>query len=319
MIVKKNMCMKRILLALFALIILFSGITYLVIPGEMIAQNAFFVSGHPAAAERHLVSRADAWSAWCAASGERKAVYQYNNYQFEITGIYTGYDSIKISTPSGAILYSQLNFLPVSKDSFLIQWTTLKPYTAQPLLRWKNYFLSRELGSVQEAVLNQFITFIHDTSRVYEAPISRQIVKDTLLLETSRDLNHRPATSEIYELIDALHETIRKQQGSVQDSAMLNVTALPDNQYRLRVALPIRHEIKPGSGQAIKRMVEGYILVMDRKGGPYSIQRAAQMLDQFVKDGKLTSPAIPFEKLLTNRMAVRDTLQWTTRFYYPVM
>lgn len=318
MSVKKN-CMKRILLALFVLLILGTGITYLVIPGEMIAQKAFFVSGNPAAAQRHLVARADAWLAWCNRTGEGKPVFQYQNYQFEITGIYTGYDSLKITTPSGITLNSQLNFLPISKDSFLIQWTSIWLPTAQPVLRWKNYFLSREIRNIQEAVLTQFISFIHDTARVYEAPISRQIVKDTLLLETTRDLDHRPSTREIYDLIDALHQTIRNQQGSVQDSAMLNVTSLPDSQFRLRVALPIHHEIKPGAGQAIKRMVEGYILVMDRKGGPYTIQRAAQLLDQFVKDGNMTSPAIPFEKLLSNRIAVTDTLQWTTRFYYPVM
>jgi hypothetical protein len=99
---------------------------------------------------------------------------------------------------------------------------------------------------------------------------------------------------------------------------MLHITKLFDNTYKTMVAIPITKAILPASNQFIKRMVKGNILVMEKKGGPFIIKSSQDMLAQFVSDHGLTSPAIPFQKLMTNRLTEPDTSKWITKFYYPI-
>jgi hypothetical protein len=39
----------------------------------------------------------------------------------------------------------------------------------------------------------------------------------------------------------------------------------------------------------------------------------------YMKDFKLTSPAMPFELLVTNRANEPDTSKWVTKIYYPIL
>ena len=99
---------------------------------------------------------------------------------------------------------------------------------------------------------------------------------------------------------------------------MLNISVLPNGLFKTMVALPIIAELKPDKNQLIKRMVKGNILVMEKKGGPYTIENSVLILEQFVQDFAMTSPAIPYQKLTTNRLFEKDTTHWVTKFYYPI-
>ena len=65
-------------------------------------------------------------------------------------------------------------------------------------------------------------------------------------------------------------------------------------------------------------MVPGNILVSEIKGGDYSAREALREMHQFMTDNNMSSPAIPFQSLVTNRMEEPDTLKWITKIYYPV-
>jgi hypothetical protein len=65
-------------------------------------------------------------------------------------------------------------------------------------------------------------------------------------------------------------------------------------------------------------MIPGKILVTEVKGGNYTTGEALKQLDIYLDDNHLSSPAIPFESLVTDRSQETDTAKWVTKIYYPI-
>ena len=63
----------------------------------------------------------------------------------------------------------------------------------------------------------------------------------------------------------------------------------------------------------------GNVLVTEIKGGTYTIKKSFDQLENYLTDAKRTSPAIPYEMMITDRSKETDTAKWVTRLYYPVM
>ena len=63
----------------------------------------------------------------------------------------------------------------------------------------------------------------------------------------------------------------------------------------------------------------GKILESDSiKGGKTVVDQSFKIFEQYFEDYKHTSPAIPFQLLVTDRLKEPDSLKWVTRFYYPI-
>ena len=63
----------------------------------------------------------------------------------------------------------------------------------------------------------------------------------------------------------------------------------------------------------------GNILITEVKGGPEEIKKAYRQVELYISDFQRVAPAIPFESLVTDRRAEKDSTKWITRIYYPVM
>ena len=88
--------------------------------------------------------------------------------------------------------------------------------------------------------------------------------------------------------------------------------------YKTQVAVPVNVVIPQNKLYLIKRMVPGKILVGQVTGGTYTAAEAIKQMGIFMSDNNFSSPAIPFESLVTNRMQEPDTSRWVTKIYYPV-
>ena len=84
------------------------------------------------------------------------------------------------------------------------------------------------------------------------------------------------------------------------------------------VALPVNKKIDNKGDVFFVRMVPGRFLTSEVTGGPYTIQHAHRMMDQYFKDFNRTTMAIPFEYIVTDRLKETDTSKWVTRIYGPV-
>lgn len=84
------------------------------------------------------------------------------------------------------------------------------------------------------------------------------------------------------------------------------------------VAIPINKEIPFTKPIFINTMVDGKLLVTEVKGGQQTIKNALFSFKNYVQDKQFTSPAMPYEMMITDRSAEKDTSKWVTKIYYPV-
>ncbi len=306
--------MKKIIIGLtLAVLVLISAI-YLLIPDKLSVNIYRIIAGNSTAAYRSLVAPPANWQHWLT----NHSSVSDTTYTFTTIGMFTNYNDVVINKKNGDSLHSQLRFFPIAKDSFLIEWQTNITTGFNPIKKINSYFLTKGVKAAMNNAINQFQSFIQSDEKVYGASVKKIAVVDTLLIAAYMETDSIPGNEKIYPLFNELHKTIRSQNAPIQDSGMLHITKLPSGAFKIMVAIPIQKEIQPGKNQVIKRMIPGNILVMEKTGGPYTISTAEKMLALYVTDFTMVSPAIPFQKLMTNRIAQPDTSKWVTRFYYPV-
>ena len=68
----------------------------------------------------------------------------------------------------------------------------------------------------------------------------------------------------------------------------------------------------------LKRMILGGILKGEIKGGFKTISNAERAFQNYMYDYNLSSPAIPYQLLITDRLQQPDSSQWITELYFPV-
>ena len=63
----------------------------------------------------------------------------------------------------------------------------------------------------------------------------------------------------------------------------------------------------------------GNILCTEVQGANQKVDSAFKTVVQYVQDYQLIAPAIPFYSLVSNRLTQKDSSQWKTKIFYPVM
>jgi hypothetical protein len=162
-------------------------------------------------------------------------------------------------------------------------------------------------------------SFLQNQENVYGMQIRREIVQDTLLVFKEQLNAVYPSTSEIYKIVNTLKDQIKKAGINETNPPMMNVIQLSSEKFRVMVAIPIDREFPLTDSLSFRRMVRGWILVSDIKGGPSRIKSATNEMRNFVNDYSKIPIALPFESMVTDRVAEQDTTKWLTRLYFPVV
>jgi hypothetical protein len=101
---------------------------------------------------------------------------------------------------------------------------------------------------------------------------------------------------------------------------MLNMKQVDSSYYEVMTAIAVDRELPTTNHFAAKFMLKGgNILEAEIKGGPYTIENAFNVLEIYRSDHNYTSPAIPFQLLMTDRVKEPDTTKWITKLYYPIL
>ena len=188
-----------------------------------------------------------------------------------------------------------------------------------PITRIKQYNTAVYLKQNVHDVMDGLRAFLEKPENVYGFKIKSTTVKDTVLLSTKTVFNHYPTTIEVYAMVAKLKAYIKQAGGTETNAPMLNVTKHDDVTYKTMVAIPIDHTLPESNTIVLKRMVMGKILESDSiKGGKTVVDQSFKIFEQYFEDYKHTSPAIPFQLLVTDRLKEPDSLKWVTRFYYPI-
>lgn len=231
-----------------------------------------------------------------------------------------GYNSSKVLISTTDNKYpSKITWIPYANNTIELRWKTSLKASVNPVRRVQQYIAARRLKSDMAANLERLLKFSINPRNIYNINIERQTVKDTLFATMSFTSAEIPKTAEVYRAIDLLRRYINNQGAIEVNAPMLNVTKNPKSIYiTSTIALPINKPIKPSQHISVNRMVRGNILVAEVKGGPGTIKNALNQIEAYMKDFKLTPPAIPYESLITDRRMQVDTSKWVTKIYYPI-
>lgn len=310
--------MKKWLLLLSACLIILLLILYFLIPTQIQINRSVGVKANSSAAYRNLLAD-QTWKTWWPAKSEANdikslvyedAVYKLDQKLFNAFAITIDKEKTTINT--------ELNLIPDGQDSLNLVWSAKLPTASGPFDKISKYFQSRTIGEQMEELLSALKKYLGDEQNLYGSIIRQTKVKDSVLVATRLTLDHYPTTDEIYGMVDKLKAYIQEKGAKETDFPMLHVDSARGS-YTTMVGIPTDTLVNGNNVDIdLKRLVLGNILVTEVRGGTFTTRRALQQLEHYVYDYKRTSPAIPYESLVTDRRKERDTTKWITKIYYPV-
>jgi hypothetical protein len=310
--------MKKIVLIGIAFLFIAVIIIYLFIPPQIIIAETTTNEVSEINASRFLLQEKN-WSKWWPgqkSTHESKSfIYNGLNYHFEQST-----NSVVTILISGKAdnFESNVTFLAQDNLKVRITWTVVLHSGNNLVKRIRQYQRVKQIKRDVSTILQHLKTFLENERNVYGINIRLSKVKDPIMLATSVINNRYPGMALIEALIQKLHKHIKDQNGLETNHPMLDINQVSKTQYQVMVAIPIKKEIKPGIGCFINKMVLGNILETYVKGGPNTIKYGLNELRMFSKDYRFTSPAMPFESMVTDRSMEKDTSKWITKIYYPI-
>jgi hypothetical protein len=212
---------------------------------------------------------------------------------------------------------STLMFIPLGVDYTIFEWKAL--VEGGPWQKIRTYLDAKRIQGQMEDLLQSLKEYMERDENIYGFKVKYSKVKDTTLVTTTFTTTAYPATNEIYQHISMLKAYVASQGATQTNYPMLHVKQWNSNRFENMVAIPVSRALNESGEIVPKRMVMmGNILEAEVRGGPATAQEAMGQLGNYIEDHQLTSPAIPFMSLVTDRSKEKDTAKWITRIYYPV-
>jgi len=315
--------MKKWLIAILILLLLFIASIYLFVPNIISISQSIPINANKDGLYRNLSDERN-WNQWWPADTAlvKDSLYHffsYNDYFYRIDN--KAFSSFRISiTNKNFIAITSLNLFDTRLDSVKLLWGARIPASYNPLRRLQVYFKSRNLNRDMKIILEKMQSFFSKTENVYGFDIKNASVVDTALISTFASSKGYPATEFVYGLIDQLKKYITAQSAKETGFPMLNISTADSINFLTKVAIPTDKELPSSGNISYKWMLGGgNILVTEVRGGPASITKAFQQVENYVNDHQHRSPAIPFQSLVTDRRLEPDTSKWITRIYYPIL
>ena len=317
--------MKKGFIAFLILLIVLLAPVYLFIPNHLEIRKTAYVNAVADATYRQ-VSEKTAWKRWWpretsagkATNASQPEKFFYDGISYSVTSHVLGPIQVLITTDGGEF-NSTLLVVPIRSDSSALTWRCLIETGINPFEKIKYYRQSRNIATGMDKILDRLQSFLSRQENLYNIPISRTKVTDTILVTTRVTLNHYPSTAEIYNSINKLKQYVSSQGAKETNYPMLHVLRTDSTRFETMIAIPVNKRIGNDAEFVHKRMVPGNILLARVKGGHHSVQKAFAEMETYVKDHELIPPAIPFQSLETDRLREPDTTKWITRIYFPVL
>lgn len=297
-------------------------VIYVFIPDKLFISKVNSVKANRNAVFRNLSDKST-WHKWWPPEQFKDTsvriddtVFNYKNVDYVVNPKII--DVINLSlTYKGNVINSFINILSLNNDSVAIEWKSELQTNLNPVKKINAYFTSKKIKHDMGDILESLKSFLEKQENIYGLTIKEEKVKDTLLIAMKSISNSYPATSTIYDLIKSLKDYISANGAIETNYPMLHIMQ-DSGVFKIMVAIPVNKRIPENNKFLFKRMVPGRILVTEVKGGRYTRDKALNQLEIYINDNSLSSPAIPFESLVTERSREPDTARWVTKIYYPI-
>ncbi|MCY7292348.1 MAG: hypothetical protein LH615_09225 [Ferruginibacter sp.] len=314
--------MKKIIFISGLIVIVVIISSFIFIPDTLVVSKVIYVESSDRIVYDYLLTNKNKTKWWpenldqdLKSSDSTSFNYQKTNFKF----FDAKFNSNQVIISKGDNVFSgTISSFFESKNSLKIVWRVSLKNNLNPIKRILNFYKATIIKKEITTLLEQFGNFVIKTENVYGLKIERTIVKDTLLLTTNKTLDHYPTINETYALVNNLEVFAKSNSAEITNSPMFNVVKTFEGTYNLTIALPVNKPIKEKYGYFVNKMFPGNILKVEIMGGKNRIENGFLQLKNYMNDFKLTSPAMPFEMIITNRNLERDTNKWVTELYYPI-
>ena len=305
--------MKKILITLALLLVFALAAVYLFIPAKIKIATTISLKAALPGVSRTLMNE-NTWEKWWPG----KTLFNYENQTYSISGKIFNVFDIQISSDKDS-LNSRVELLSIKNDDMTITWHAEQMSSSNPFIRFSRYRHAKATEKNMTNILQSMKTFLEKTKNIYGVEINRTLVYDSVLISTRRLFKHYPNVQEIDEMIRDLRKYIAQNNAVEKNSPMLNVWRSDSSYYEAMSAIPVDKALPQTNEFAPKFLLKGgNILEAQVQGGPSTIENGLKELENYRSDYRFTSPAIPYQLLVTDRVKETDTTKWITKLYYPV-
>lgn len=289
-------------------------------PAEYAVSNSIIIKGNANAATRILATDS-VWAYFAGQAGfATDSGVQMKKYRFRVLQSSVGQVAVGVYDNNNKETISQVLILQRGIDSLLLHWQTRLTSTVGFFDRLNLYFDQQQLTKEQALLLSKMNDFLERKESIYGYNIVPGNMTDSIVLTTSFISTDKPDLATVYAQINLLEQYASKNIAVPTNAPMLYIQKNPEGVgYKTQVALPINKWLDEYKGLSCKRMVLGRNLTAYVKGPQTEIDRAYKAMYQYVSDYNISMPGIPFEVLITNRMAMKDSNIWETKIYFPSM
>lgn len=253
---------------------------------------------------------------WLPGEYQTDSSFKYNGRSFigypsSATGYYI------VSTDQAKTVRMRIDVLPAGADSSKIIFHSSFRTSSNPLKKIPQLIEAWIWRGDHRQFKEALQQFFQSTEHVYGYPIRMDKVKHSPHVSRLESYPVWPGIDTAYQLIGELRQYVASQNARIVDSPIMNVV-MDGGRYKLMVAVPTDRKLSTSGKVLLKEMVLGNILIADVTGGPSSINRCREQLENYARDFNKLSPAIPFERLITNRITEKDSSRWVSTVNYPV-
>lgn len=306
--------MKKILIGLVLSIAFLVVAFYFIIPGKIKIKETITVKAAVPAISRVLTNY-NSWAKWWPgknvfAFGAEQYKPQSSAFNVIMIDIYSGTDTVA----------SRMDLALINEDSTTIIWSAVKSTNTNPFKRFSDYRDGRHTKKNIKQLLEQIRSFFEKPENIYGFAVQKTKVVDSVLISTRRSFDHQPGEKDIDAMIQSLKKYISENNAVEKNYPMLNVLMIDSSNFEVMTAIPVDRALPDTDKFATKLMLKGgNILEAQVKGGPYTINSGVNQLETYRADHQYTSPAIPYQLLVTDRIKEADTTKWITKLYYPIL
>ena len=316
--------MKKFLIIIFSLVILLSVSSYIFIPSTLQISKADYAQCNVYGADRILGNK-NTWAKWWpenSASTENKdslgsKTFFYNGFNYQLSQKYYNAIEVQMQTKH-SIINSRIVLIKIQNDSVILDWHCNLATSINPFTRILKYKEAEKIRNNMAAILSNLSSFLGNKKNLYGVNFNVVMSKDSTMVLTKKISKEYPSTADIYQLVGTLKKYIASQGAKENNYPMLHVKTLNDSTFETMVAIPVNKKLAGNGTISYSRFVPWKVLTAEVIGGNKTVEQALKQMKVLIGDYQISSMAIPFESLVTDRSQQPDTSKWVTNIYTPV-
>ncbi|MEI6265184.1 MAG: hypothetical protein WCP74_08755 [Sphingobacteriia bacterium] len=307
--------MKKIVLSIFLLLVIIVIVVILLPTTKTVTQSVNVQC--PIDALTRNISNPIYWNKWWPGKKLNDSSYAFNGKTIQIkTVLINGFNGQRET--DGKRVEIALQALSIDSYTSQINITTQYKFSSNIITKLSEYVSFIKEKSEYKQFLNQLQTVFSSIEKTYGFAIERQKVPNSSYISTKKIFNHNPTIEEIYAMIQELEKYIEQQNSKAINAPILNIHTDDNKEFDVMVAIATVRDLPSTDKYFLKNMMLGNIMVAEVKGDRKRIDSCIQAMKFYISDYRKSSPAIYFERLITNRLAEKDSTKWVSTINYPI-